>query len=467
MKKCLLIILGLVFVSCPKPASNTKIDKIEQWSGVYLQKQKIGYSLLQIQKEKDYFQFVNRLKLKLTMMGELEEVLSNFIGTTDTNFALRSFEFSFQSKRNSFNASGKIYNNQLTIEVKSAGTTKVIIDTLNEIVYPVVSLPLVAIKKQFQFDKDYRLKAFDATILKTIDAKIKLIKKEKININNKDYHLTKMTVTMLNMTTTMWVDENGISRKEESPPAMTIIEESREQALSDESAISKIDILSMFSISVDTLIPNPRNLKYLKVTLGDGDFSDFDIADNYQIILQNNPLILEIKIPESIATAQLPIVTKPEFLKPTPYIQSDDREIKNQAAAITQNEKDGLKAVKRILDWVYQNINKRATASLPSALDVLKNREGDCNEHAILFAALCRAVGIPCQICVGLVYVNNKFYYHAWNKVFLNEWIAVDPTFGQMPVDATHIKLAEGDLDQQAKVLKIVGELSINILSYK
>ncbi|MCX8015669.1 MAG: transglutaminase-like domain-containing protein, partial [candidate division WOR-3 bacterium] len=262
-------------------------------------------------------------------------------------------------------------------------------------------------------------------------------------------------------------DEKGVSRKEESQPAMTIIEESREQALGEEPAFVKIDVLSMFSIPVDTVITNPRHLKYLKVTIEGGDFSDFNIADNYQTILQNNPLLLEIKTPDFIASTKLPINTQLEFLRSTPYIQSDEQEIKKQAKLIIQNENDGLKAVEKILDWVYRNINKRATASLPSALDVLKNKEGDCNEHAILFTALCRAVGIPCQICVGLVYVNNKFYYHAWNKVFLNEWIPVDATFGQIPVDATHIKFAEGELDEQAKVLKIVGKVKMHILAYK
>ncbi|MEO0075502.1 MAG: transglutaminase-like domain-containing protein, partial [candidate division WOR-3 bacterium] len=92
---------------------------------------------------------------------------------------------------------------------------------------------------------------------------------------------------------------------------------------------------------------------------------------------------------------------------------------------------------------------------------------GDCNEHAILYAALCRAIGIPCQICVGLVYVDNFFYYHAWNKVYLDKWISVDATFNQFPADATHIKFAEGELAEQATVLKIADKLKIRVIGFE
>ena len=32
---------------------------------------------------------------------------------------------------------------------------------------------------------------------------------------------------------------------------------------------------------------------------------------------------------------------------------------------------------------------------MPSALETLKHRQGDCNEHAVLLTALARASGIP------------------------------------------------------------------------
>jgi hypothetical protein len=43
----------------------------------------------------------------------------------------------------------------------------------------------------------------------------------------------------------------------------------------------------------------------------------------------------------------------------------------------------------------------------------------------------------------------------------------VDPTFDQFPADVYHLKLMEGEIAEQAKVLTVVGKLGIDILEYK
>ena len=53
---------------------------------------------------------------------------------------------------------------------------------------------------------------------------------------------------------------------------------------------------------------------------------------------------------------------------------------------------------------------------------------------------------------------------HAWPEVYVGKWVAVDPTFGQFPADATHIRLVEGGLDRQVTVVKLVGKLKVKIL---
>ena len=88
------------------------------------------------------------------------------------------------------------------------------------------------------------------------------------------------------------------------------------------------------------------------------------------------------------------------------------------------------------MSWIQENIEKRPVLSLPDALSTLKNRVGDCNEHAMLFSALTRALGIPSKIETGLVYLNGRFYYHAWNAVYLDRWITADSLFGQLPAGA-------------------------------
>jgi transglutaminase-like putative cysteine protease len=64
----------------------------------------------------------------------------------------------------------------------------------------------------------------------------------------------------------------------------------------------------------------------------------------------------------------------------------------------------------------------------------------------------------------GLVYANYGqggpgLYWHAWAEVKVgNDWIAVDPTFGQDVADATHVTLGRGS-SQDA--IALVGSLRV------
>ncbi len=120
--------------------------------------------------------------------------------------------------------------------------------------------------------------------------------------------------------------------------------------------------------------------------------------------------------------------------------------------------------------YVNALIEEKPTLSLPSALEVLRTKIGDCNEHTALYVAMARALGIPARISVGLVYVRGAFYYHAWSEVYLPEgadrglWLPVDPTFNQFPADAMHLRLARGGLEKQAAILPLIGQVQLTVL---
>jgi transglutaminase-like putative cysteine protease len=126
---------------------------------------------------------------------------------------------------------------------------------------------------------------------------------------------------------------------------------------------------------------------------------------------------------------------------------------------------------------VHSILQKKPTVSLPSALEVLKTRVGDCNEHTALYVAMARSLGIPARIAVGLVYMSGSmggaFYYHAWAEVWIAEgddrglWLPVDPTLNQFPADATHVRLVRGGLDRQAAILSLFGQAELSILDVR
>jgi len=140
---------------------------------------------------------------------------------------------------------------------------------------------------------------------------------------------------------------------------------------------------------------------------------------------------------------------------------------RTQAGEIIGDERDALKAAALIHGWVYRTIEKKPALSIPSALDVLRLKVGDCNEHATLFVALCRAAGIPCKLCAGIVYNQGSFYYHAWSEFYAGRWVSADPTLDQLPADATHIRLIEGGLDRQLEIIRLIGALKVEVVEYR
>jgi transglutaminase-like putative cysteine protease len=150
---------------------------------------------------------------------------------------------------------------------------------------------------------------------------------------------------------------------------------------------------------------------------------------------------------------------------PEPLIQSKDSAIVNLARRIRGDERDPVEITRRINQWVHDSIADRITFGVPSALQVLRTRVGDCNEHTQLFVALARASAIPARVAAGLAYVDGKFYYHAWPEVLLREWVPVDPTFGQFPADAAHLRFVIGGIARQTELLRLMGNLKIDVLS--
>jgi transglutaminase-like putative cysteine protease len=130
-------------------------------------------------------------------------------------------------------------------------------------------------------------------------------------------------------------------------------------------------------------------------------------------------------------------------------------------------ERDPKAMVQKIVDFVHDSLAIAATYSVPNALTIARTRRGDANEHTQLFVALARALGIPARFASGLLYANGKFYYHAWPEVWLGEWVAADPTLGQFPADAAHLRFAIGGFSRQNELLRLMGNLKIKVLEAK
>lgn len=206
----------------------------------------------------------------------------------------------------------------------------------------------------------------------------------------------------------------------------------------------------------------------MRMRLSGLDWAGMDIEGGRQRIADSAGMIVIVSRDDDDGGA--PRLTREQlkpYLLPTPLIQSNDAAIRAQAARLVKGKTGDRDKALAIGQWVNRSLEKQMTVSLPSAVEVLKSRRGDCNEHATLFAALARAAGVPAMLCLGVVHLNGRFYYHAWNAVYCGRWIELDPTFGQFPADAARLRLVEGDLTRQNRLLPAFGKLGIEILEAK
>jgi hypothetical protein len=159
----------------------------------------------------------------------------------------------------------------------------------------------------------------------------------------------------------------------------------------------------------------------------------------------------------------------------TPALQSDHPMVVERARAIVgslaarcaspQAIPSRRAAALALLHWVYDALEPTYARNASTALEVLGSRAGDCSEHALLYVALSRALGIPSRVVGGVMYCGDEvaaFAWHAWAEIHDGErWISVDSTWAQMPVDATHVKLDEDGLDGDESWINLVGRLEL------
>ena len=176
--------------------------------------------------------------------------------------------------------------------------------------------------------------------------------------------------------------------------------------------------------------------------------------------LENGRVVVTVKPVAAPARAKFPYKGKDnailEATRPTRFVQSDRKEIIDLARQAIGSTKDAAEAARKIEAFVAGFVEgKNLSVGYASAAEVAASRQGDCSEFAVLTAAMCRAVGIPAQVVVGIAYVKNfaglqdRFGGHAWVQAYIGgKWVGLDAAFksaGLGGYDPGHIALSVGN----------------------
>jgi hypothetical protein len=453
----------------------------DEWMGIYYNQAKIGYSNTILKDLSRWgenipgYGIYNNTFLCLPLLGEVRSLHLEGFAYLNEAMRLRSFKFNFESGSYRMHLAGNVRAGTLSLSLKSQDkrqTKEFPLQT--DILLPFLINPSF-ILPQLKLGKDFYLDIFDPLTLEVGQVKIQVIGKQRLPFAGSLLETFVLEMDYRGLTSRAWVTLDGQVIKEESPLGFKLVKQPKEEATSLPPARQHKgeDILRSFSVVSDVSLVKPRELSYLKAELLGIEPTQYQLDSPRQKFYprgrRRGIVVISKEDTSSLTAVPLPVrqASYAKFLEPEFLIQSDHPSVIRQAREIVAEGDDAYLAALKIHQWVFKEVRKSPSIGLPSALEVLGLREGDCNEHTNLFVALARAVGIPAQVCTGLVYYNDGFYYHSWPRVFVGDWVDIDPTLGQFPADATHIQFLEGGLEKQVGIVKLIGKLRLRVLEYK
>jgi transglutaminase-like putative cysteine protease len=441
-----------------------------RWKGIYYRGEKIGFSVGQTRPTEDGYEIREDGRLQMTLLGASTAVRLTSIATVDRAFTLRRFDFSLDPGTGPTRVTGKIDGTTLHITIANSAGVRQETRELAEPPALSLNLPRVLAARGLAAGQSHEFDVFDPTTLANAPMRVVVQAREVVRVAGRPVPAFRVEMHFAGIVTRSWITDVGEVVREESPTGFLVVRQTPEkaQALAVPGQVQS-DLLEAAAIvpSPRTRIDDPTTVTLLRLRLdGAEGFDGPDMRGAGQEVVDG---VIEVRDPRALRPGPLDPAAA-LALGPEPFIESDAEPIRAEAErGVATAPDDPRSRAERLVRHVHALIEKKPTVSLPSALEVLKTRVGDCNEHTALYVAMARALHIPARIAVGLVYLRGAFYYHAWAEVWLDEgpgglWLPVDPTLNQFPADATHVRLARGGLDKQARILGLVGQARLSVL---
>ena len=442
--------------------------------------------------------------LDIQALGEVQKTGIVTIITLSRTLHLRTFDAQLNSDVAKYRVTGRVDGDTvLHVTIDAGGPPQ---EQRIPLPRPIVLGALVSLRLavggQMEPGKSYALRTFDPITLQERDVTLRVLAESTMVFPDSaafdstsmrwvpaqldTVRAFKVAQSMGELTLESWIDERGAVLSATTPIGMSVqrtafeiaVENYKKDRLSGATAAAGAgtDVIGTTAIAANVQL-RPENLAQLRVRLGNVTLGGFDLSGGRQRLVGDTLIVTRETgfgdapggTAPAMLNATLPITVPGDTaimaaLRPEPLVQSDDPRIVAQARSILGGERRAGRVAELLARWVYTRLEKKITVSVPSASQVLEMMSGDCNEHTVLYVALARSIGLPARTAAGVVYLRGQFFYHAWPEVWLGQWVAVDPTFGQVPADAAHLRFVIGGLARQVELVRLIGRLQLTVV---
>ena len=480
------------------PAALATGPSHDRWMGIFFEDQPVGYAVTSESSTDDGGSLVrSRSLFRVVAMGSIQQVITAGSAVLDADKAIQRFEFYMDSDQVKLSVRGEMRPGELHMELMQAGEVQSLDLPMDQAPTMSMSLERALTRNELAVGQRFELPYFDPVTLAQDTMQVEVTGVELIPGTAEEAYW--LTTRFSGVESRRLVTPSGETLREEGGLGLSLVRMTRDEAeaLLDDS--EPVDLIARAAVRLARPLPDARNARVFEVLVKGVEAARIPRQPPQQQVDGNRvkvmmPLSAELpSLPRYLEGTQWETNGSPLFLEPPDgpplpadaemlaalepgtLIPSNHRELREAAWEILEEVPDRKAAAIELMRWVYAEVDKRPVLSLPNGLEVLRRLEGDCNEHTALYVSLARAAGIPARIAAGLVYTDQidgrpALYYHAWPEVHLGgatPWVPVDPTFGQFPADATHIKLVEGDLDRQVEILGMMGRIEVEVIEVR
>jgi transglutaminase-like putative cysteine protease len=446
-------------------AASVPAGPSETWLGIFLPgRERVGFVHSQTQHGRGDRTVRINAQCRLPILDTDNDIVVRGTAVVNDLEGLRSFDFTAD-------ASGQVLGMRGTIE---NGVLRAVFETGGEDIpfdMPVGDAVMLASNiggayslPQLEVGEAVNVKTLDPMTFSMGEARVACVAEETLTIAGEQVKTKKLVSESWGTKSTLWATPSGEVVRAETPLGFTLEVVTPEVALTPIEGGSGADLLELVAVRPTGERPF-RGAGLLEVSLS-GLPEDVRPVESGSLrsIAPDRYRITRPEAPQDEAERE----SAPEAaLADEPLVQRDHPLIQELSHALTEGAVGQWDRAQRIYEWVYRELDKTPVASVPSALEVLATREGDCNEHTVLYTSLARAAGVPTRMAIGVVWSDDLdgFYYHAWPEVAIGgAWIGIDPTLGQEVADATHIKFFDGGIETWPRLLPYLGQVEIHVL---
>lgn len=245
-----------------------------------------------------------------------------------------------------------------------------------------------------------------------------------------------------------------------------------------------LQFLTALPLRRSLLNPEKSNVMRMKFSVGDSEQISLPSSD-FQAVEQIAPNSVVVKLTRPAVNADGTVVAAPSrnitrpasrFTESSRWMDTKNDTVRRMAVMGGGAVSDPREKCKRLTSYINSHLRLAAfSTSLQPASEVVKTKQGDCTEYAVLLAAVMRNQRIPARVAVGFAYVANppSLVPHMWTEAWIDgQWIPFDATLGGEVNPLTRVKVMDSPLSDDVTngtllfvpLLNFLGRATVEIL---